>query len=151
MPKPTWPGIAASVAVIAKRDRAVLLIRRRYPPFRGAFAFPGGFLEVGEEDLYQTAARELREETGIRAKPEQLRLLDARSRPRRDPRGHIIDIGFLFVLPRKAPLPAQTSETKPLWVPFSRADRLRFAFDHAAMWRNAKAALRSRPLPLRRG
>ncbi len=145
--KAVWPGVAASVAVIAMRDKKVLLIRRRFPPFRGSYAFPGGFLETGKEDLFAAAARELREETGLRAPASKLRLVDVRSKPKRDPRGHIIDIGFLCTIPRARLLPASTAESRPAWVPFSRANGLRFAFDHAALWRNAKAALRRRGWP----
>ena len=56
---------AVSVAVV--RGRTVLLVKRARPPSQGVFAFPGGKVEPGEV-LEQAAARELLEETGLRAK-----------------------------------------------------------------------------------
>ncbi|CAN7384179.1 NUDIX hydrolase [Mesorhizobium caraganae] len=56
---------AVSVAVV--RGTTVLLVKRARPPSQGVYAFPGGKVEPGEA-LEQAAARELLEETGLRAK-----------------------------------------------------------------------------------
>ncbi|MDX8481815.1 NUDIX hydrolase [Mesorhizobium sp. VK24D] len=55
---------AVSVAVV--RGRTVLLVKRARPPSQGLYAYPGGKVEPGET-LAQAAARELEEETGLRA------------------------------------------------------------------------------------
>jgi len=55
---------AVSVAVV--RGRTVLLVKRARPPSQGLYAYPGGKVEAGET-LAQAAARELEEETGLRA------------------------------------------------------------------------------------
>ena len=56
---------AVSVAVV--RGSTVLLVKRARPPSQGVFAFPGGKVEPGET-LAEAAARELLEETGLRAR-----------------------------------------------------------------------------------
>jgi len=57
---------AVSVALV--RDERVLLVRRRFAPARGLYAFPGGRVEAGES-LETAARRELYEETGLHAGP----------------------------------------------------------------------------------
>jgi len=67
------PGPAADAAVV-DGDRA-LLVRRAAPPDAGAWAIPGGYLER-DEPPRTAAVRELREETGVRAAPADLRFVD---------------------------------------------------------------------------
>jgi 8-oxo-dGTP pyrophosphatase MutT (NUDIX family) len=58
----------------------LLVVRRSIPPARDRLAFPGGYIEV-DETWQQAAARELREEVGIEADPDGVRLFDALSAP----------------------------------------------------------------------
>ena len=88
------PSLA--VDAIAQRDGTrgtqVLLITRGFPPWEGRLAFPGGFVEMGE-DPETAVLRELREETGIEgSNPE---LFAVRGSPNRDPRNHIVSIFYL--------------------------------------------------------
>jgi mutator protein MutT len=55
----------ASSAILI-RDGRILMIRRRNPPARDLYAFPGGRAEAGETPA-ETALREVLEETGIQA------------------------------------------------------------------------------------
>lgn len=86
------PSLAAD-AVVFDADGRLLLIRRKNPPFKGRFALPGGFVDYGET-VEAAAKRELREETGLRAKSQ--RLIGVYSNPKRDPRKHIISVAFLI-------------------------------------------------------
>lgn len=54
---------APAVGVLIVKDSKVLLVQRRYEPFRGKWVIPSGFVEW-DEDVSQTARRELKEETG---------------------------------------------------------------------------------------
>jgi ADP-ribose pyrophosphatase YjhB (NUDIX family) len=52
-------------------DGQLLLLRRGIEPGRGAWAQPGGFLEV-DETVHQAAIRETREETGLLVEPGEM-------------------------------------------------------------------------------
>ena len=67
----------------------VLLIERGAEPFKGCWAFPGGFLNM-DESAAEGAMRELEEETGLTgAYMEQFHTYSA---PDRDPRERVITI-----------------------------------------------------------
>ena len=80
------------VDVVIPSERGVVLIRRGSDPFRGRWALPGGFVEVGET-VEEAAAREAAEETGLTV--EVARLVGVYSDPDRDPRGHNVSVAFL--------------------------------------------------------
>src|SRR5271170_7253316 len=85
-------------------DLAVLLIKRKKAPFKGAWALPGGFVN-GNEPLERAAARELVEETGIAGVA--LEQLGAFGDPGRDPRGHTVTVVFYsFVVADAQPVAA---------------------------------------------
>ena len=65
MAKPKTPLLTADCVVIDARGR-VLLVRRGHPPFKGHYALPGGFVEIGET-VEEACRRELMEETGVKA------------------------------------------------------------------------------------
>jgi 8-oxo-dGTP diphosphatase len=56
----------------------IVVVRRDIEPFRGELALPGGFIETGES-WREGAIRELREETGLQAKPDEVQLFDVHS------------------------------------------------------------------------
>jgi ADP-ribose pyrophosphatase YjhB (NUDIX family) len=56
------PTVGAVAAVV--KQGSVLLVRRRVEPFRGHWTLPAGYLELDEEP-WETARRETREETGL--------------------------------------------------------------------------------------
>lgn len=58
---------APAAGVILAWRQGVLMVRRRFDPAAGAWCLPAGFMEYGETPE-RCALRELREETGIRAR-----------------------------------------------------------------------------------
>jgi ADP-ribose pyrophosphatase YjhB (NUDIX family) len=66
-------------AMITWNDR-LLLCRRAHEPSYGLWCAPGGFMEK-EETLEQAAARELKEETGVRIDADQLALYTVTNLP----------------------------------------------------------------------
>ena len=79
---------AAALAICRKPDGSMLLAQRSKGPSTaiGRWGFPGGMHEVGESIL-DAARRELKEETGIDAKP--VRAIDAFDVIGKDPDGRI--------------------------------------------------------------
>ena len=75
----------------------VLLVKRRYEPFQGMWAMPGGFLEVDEE-LESCAQRELYEETGVDVDESNLLQICAVGKIDRDPRDRIIAVVYTIVI-----------------------------------------------------
>ena len=60
------PAVTGDCIVITKEvDAKVLLIQRADEPYKGCWAFPGGFLNM-DETTEQCAIRELEEETGLK-------------------------------------------------------------------------------------
>ncbi len=124
------PYISTDCIVFDELDR-VLLIRRKNDPFRGQYAFPGGFIEVGET-AEDSARRELKEETGIEAG--NLRLLGVYSDPRRDPRHHTITIAYLVLVRGQNPVAGDDAA----WAEFvAHAEKEKLAFDHNIILRDA--------------
>ncbi len=66
---PSQPIVGVG-GVIISNGRA-LLIKRGSPPLEGQWSIPGGLLEIGET-LIEGVRRELREETGMEARPLEL-------------------------------------------------------------------------------
>ena len=65
----TFPRLGASACVW--REGRVLIVQRGKPPLVGVWSLPGGSVEPGET-AKAAAARELAEETGVRAELSQL-------------------------------------------------------------------------------
>uniref|UniRef100_UPI003F490A8F NUDIX domain-containing protein n=1 Tax=Amycolatopsis sp. CA-293810 TaxID=3239926 RepID=UPI003F490A8F len=119
----------------------VLVIDRRWDPFAGKAALPGGHLERGE-DAEAAARRECREETGIAVSGDVVQV-GVYNDPGRDPRGHYRTTAFSAVLP-DAPDPVAADDAKAAaWRPVADfLERDRLAFDHRQILTDAVAAQR---------
>jgi len=115
------PRLTADGIVVL--DSKILLVRRKFNPFEGRYALPGGFVEYGER-VDECIIREVQEETGLRVSVD--RLLGVYSAPDRDPRGHTVTL--VYVLNLEGGTLADSVETKAEWTPLKSVPPL--AFDH---------------------
>lgn len=124
-------------------DLQVLLIRRKGDPHGGRLALPGGFV-TPQEDLLSAARRELVEETGVDdVVLEQLATYGA---PDRDPRGRVVSVAHVAVLPELVSARAGTDAAEALWRPvvalLDGAEQI--AFDHRRILTDALERVRSK-------
>ena len=120
------PAVTADCIVITKEaDPKVLLIQRGSEPFKGGWAFPGGFMNM-DETTEQCAIRELEEETGLRVS--NLRQIGAYSKVDRDLRGRIVTVAYLAIVDEPIAVSGQDDAAKAEWWPMSDLPHL--AFDH---------------------
>jgi len=64
----TFSKTVASAGAAVVRDDSLLVVRMTYSPTQGQYMLPGGVVESGET-MDATVVREVREETGIEARP----------------------------------------------------------------------------------
>jgi 8-oxo-dGTP diphosphatase len=143
-----WTPVAVTVDLVVLTIRGgqlhVLLVRRGGHPYKGCWALPGGFTGA-DEDLPDAAARELAEETGLRAAElsgVHLEQLATYGTPGRDPRMRVVSVAYLAFAPGLPdPVPGDDAAAAE-WVPVSSlgldrdggpqhpAAGRRLAFDH---------------------
>ena len=120
------PAVTADCVVITKEaEPKVLLIQRGNEPFKGYWAFPGGFMNMNET-TEQCAIRELEEETGLVVS--ELQQIGAYSKVDRDPRGRTVTVAYLVRIETPVPVIGQDDAAKADWFSLSALPPL--AFDH---------------------
>ena len=139
MPGPEKFGVTVDVILFTVRDSGltVLMVQRKHDPYRGRWAFPGGFVDP-HEDLPDAALRELREETGITGPDLRLEQLRAYGDPDRDPRGRTVSVAFIAVGRGLGEPVAADDAAAAAWKPVLEIARSpdRLAFDHAQILRD---------------
>jgi 8-oxo-dGTP diphosphatase len=129
---PKTPPLATD-CVIRDDEGRIVLIRRANAPFKGGYALPGGFVEIGET-VEAACRREVREETGLAVG--ELHLIGVYSDPRRDPRGHTVSVAYLTLVPGTTQPRAGSDATAATWILDWRSVDL--AFDHAKIIADAE-------------
>ena len=127
------PAVTADVVAITKEEvPKVLLIQRGFEPYKGCWAFPGGFMEM-DETTEECAIRELQEETGL--KLDSMVQVGAYSKVDRDPRGRTITIAYLAIVDEQLYVIAQDDAAMAEWFPTNNLPTL--AFDHKEIMADA--------------
>jgi len=124
------PNIRLSVDAVVFGYEAgtisVLLIKRKYEPFKSKWAIPGGFV-LEEESLEEAVERELREETGI--KIDYLEQLYTFGHPKRDPRSRVVSVAYFgLIKPSSFRIFASTDAEEAQWFKINELPSL--SFDH---------------------
>ncbi len=135
------PSLAATICIYDTSKKKFLIIKRGENPQKGKWGFTGGFMECyypGKskgENIKQAAIREIKEETSLSFNINDLRLIDIRSDPHRDPeRIHVVDVGFFIQGSHLKASPGDDVE-KIKWVTKEELNKASLAFDHKEIWK----------------
>jgi len=121
------------IARLEDKKIKVLLVKRKYNPFQGMWAIPGGFVDINEnEPLDDASVRELEEETGATGIPVQQ--LHTYGDPGRDPRDRTFTVAY-YALVSEDRMSAQKIKAADdaediMWADLSELGSLEIAFDH---------------------
>ncbi|WP_298781874.1 NUDIX domain-containing protein [uncultured Polaribacter sp.] len=119
---------------------SVLLIKRKYEPFKGEWAIPGGFV-LNDESLEEAVERELKEETGI--KINYLEQLYTFGKPKRDPRNRVVSVAYFgLIKPSAFKIFASTDAEEVQWFKIDELPKL--SFDHEEILNMAITRLQSK-------
>ncbi|MFX1437796.1 MAG: NUDIX domain-containing protein [Promethearchaeota archaeon] len=114
-------------AVIEDRNENVILIKRKYPPFQGFYALPGGFIERGEKPKH-ALLREVKEETNLDVRIiEKIGVFDEEGR---DPRGNVHSIAYKCIVEEISNMRSGDDSKEVELIPKQRLKDLELAFDH---------------------
>ena len=116
----------------------VLLVERGIEPYKGMWAFPGGFMKM-DETAEECARRELEEETGLKsASVEQFHTFTSVNR---DPRERVITVAH-YALVQLSEVKGGDDAASAKW--FSHDEIPSLAFDHDHILRLALKVLKER-------
>ena len=133
------PALTADCIVFARKepDFRVLLVQRANEPYKGKWAFPGGFMNM-DETTEETARRELKEETGLTV--DDISQIGTFDRVDRDPRGRVITVAYFVVIDGIREVKGGDDAAVARW--FSIGNLPELAFDHQKIMEVALRKLR---------
>lgn len=133
------PALTADCIVFARKelDFRVLLVQRANEPYKGKWAFPGGFMNM-DETTEEAARRELKEETGLIV--DDICQIGTFDRVDRDPRGMVITVAYFVVIDGIREVKGGDDAAVARW--FSIQNLPELAFDHQEIMEVAMRKLR---------
>jgi len=122
-------------AVIQVDDQNIILIKRRYAPYKDKYALPGGFIKYNE-DPKQAIIREVREETNLAVKIiSKIGIYDQKGR---DPRGKIVSTAYNCRLVKDLSMLKEGDDASRVEIiPIDQLKNFEFAFDHIQILKDA--------------
>jgi 8-oxo-dGTP diphosphatase len=123
-------------AVIEDREGNVILIKRKYPPFKNFYALPGGFIEKGEKPI-DALLREVKEETNLNIEVKSK--IGIYTEKGRDPRGNIHSIAYkCTIIGDISELRSGDDSKKVEIIPKEKLKDIDLAFDHKKILKDAR-------------
>ena len=83
--------------LIENEKREILLTKRKQEPFANHWHLPGSFIDKGES-LYECIIRIGKDELNVTLDPEKAKLLIVSEDIDKDPRGHVVETIYKFVV-----------------------------------------------------
>lgn len=122
-------------AVITDDNNNLILIKRKYAPYKGKYALPGGFIKY-DEDQKQALIREVKEETNLAVKI--IEKIGTYNQKGRDPRGKIDSTAFRCRLVKDlSKMKGGDDAFAVEAVPINKLPNLDLAFDHKIILKDA--------------
>jgi 8-oxo-dGTP diphosphatase len=114
--------------ILNDEENKIILVKRRFPPYQGHYALPGGFIQKGEHPE-NALKREIKEETNL-----DITIVDKigyYDDPNRDPRGKVASTAFLCkIIDKNYELKAKTDSLSAEFIPIEDLKNISLAFDH---------------------
>lgn len=130
------PSVTADVIVYNTKTNKILLIERKNEPYKGRWAFVGGFFnsedhhgEKQDESVLHAAARELKEEVGLSVPLYNFFFVKILDKPNRDPRGRVVSVVYAVLVNKEDGVVAGDDALNAKWFDMHNL-KVDLAFDH---------------------
>jgi len=122
-------------AIIEDNQGNIILIKRRYPPYKDYYALPGGAVEKGETPK-QAVIREIKEETNLDVEIESK--LGVYDKPGRDPRGDVHSTAYKCrIVGNEDQIKSGDDSKDVIVISLKELKNIKLAFDHKEMLKDA--------------
>ena len=122
-------------AIIDDNQGNIILIKRKYPPYKDYYALPGGAVEK-RETLKQAVIREIKEETNLDIEIDDK--VGVYDKPGRDPRGDVHSTVYKCkIIGGKDTIKSGDDSKDVIIISLKELENINLAFDHKEMLKDA--------------